>query len=95
MEPKAEIYSDLGFVLDQLGRRGEAVECYKKALDLNPQCGPAHFNLAVALVGEGKLEEAVRELREALRVDPGNAEAHRNLRAILARQGQSGAARDE
>ncbi len=87
-EPKAEIYSDLGFVLDQLGRSGEAVECYRKALDLNPKCGPAHFNLAVALVRKGEFGEAAAHYEQALQVKP-NAETHNGLGFVLSKEGKT------
>ena len=88
VEPKAEIYSDLGFALDQLGKKDEAVEAYRKALDMNPRCGPAHVNLAVALVRESKLEEARAHYEKALEVNP-NAATHNGLGFVLSKQGKT------
>jgi tetratricopeptide (TPR) repeat protein len=94
VEARAEIYSDLGFVLDRLGRRDEAIESYKKALDLNARCGPAHFNLAVALLGEDKLEESRLHYEKALEVKA-SAEAHNGLGFVLSRQGKTAEATTE
>ena len=58
VEPTAEIYSDLGFVLDRQGKAEEAVENYHKALALDPECASAHFNLAVSLLRRDRLDEA-------------------------------------
>ena len=54
------------------------MESYKKARDLDPKCGPAHSNLAVALVGEDEFEEAGEHYEKALQVNP-NAETHNGL----------------
>ncbi len=86
-EPKAEIYSDLGFVLDRQGHKDEAVESYEKALELDPECSSAHFNLAVALVSQDKLQEATLHYQEALRVKP-NAKTYNGLGFVLSKQGQ-------
>ena len=54
LEPKAEIYSDLGFTMARLGKSEEALADYQKALELDPNCASAHFNLAVTFVQAGK-----------------------------------------
>ena len=53
LEPKAEIYSDLGFIMARLGNPDEARADYQKALELDPNCASAHFNLAVTFVQAG------------------------------------------
>ncbi|MCK6554579.1 tetratricopeptide repeat protein [Candidatus Binatia bacterium] len=88
VEPKAEIYSDLGFVLQQLGRKDEAIDSYRKAIDLDPECGPAHFNLAVALLGEDKFEEAALHYEKAIAASP-SAEAHNGLGFVLDKLGKN------
>jgi tetratricopeptide (TPR) repeat protein len=87
LEPKAEIYSDLGFVLERQGQIEEAHESYRKALDLDPKCAPAHVNLAVALVRQGAFEEAERHYRVALETKP-NAETYNGLGFVLSKQGK-------
>lgn len=86
-QPQAEIYSDLGFVLEQQGETEEALELYRKALSLDPKSAPAHFNLAVASVRREKFEEAERHYRAALQTKP-NAETHNGLGFVLSRQGR-------
>ncbi len=87
VEPKAEIYSDLGFVLDRQGKGKEAIENYHKALALDPQCGSAHFNLAVSLLKTNKLDEAAVQYTAALDVKP-TAETHNGLGFVFSRQGK-------
>ena len=84
-EPKAEIYSDLGFTLAQLGRSAEALENYKKALELDANCASAHINLAVTLVQSGKFAEAESHYRRALSGRP-TAETHNGLGYVIGRQ---------
>jgi Flp pilus assembly protein TadD len=88
LEPKAEIYSDHGFILAQLGRSGEALADYRKALELDPNCASAHFNLAVASVQAGKVGEAESHYRKALLGKP-TAETYNGLGYVLARQGRA------
>ena len=86
-EPKAEIYSDLGFVLDRLGKSEEAAENYRKALALDPQFAPAHFNLAVSLLRSDELDEAADQYRAALAIKP-TAETYNGLGFVLGEQGK-------
>jgi tetratricopeptide (TPR) repeat protein len=87
-DPKAEIYSDLGFVLYRQGKRQEAVESYESAIELDPDCASAHFNLAVALVAQNDLDGAALHYREASRVKP-NAQAYNGLGFVLSKQGRT------
>jgi tetratricopeptide (TPR) repeat protein len=86
IEPKAEIYSDLGFVMAQLGKPDEALADYQKALELDPNCASAHFNLAVSLLRAGDLPQAESHYRRALPGRP-TAETHNGLGYVLALQG--------
>jgi pentatricopeptide repeat protein len=85
LEPKAEIYSDLGFTMARLGRTDEAAADYQKALELDPDCPSAHFNIAVSFVQAGKFREAEFHYRRALVGRP-TAETHNGLGYVLARQ---------
>ena len=55
VEPRAEIYSDLGFTKARLGKWDEALADYRKALELDPNCASAHVNLAVAFLKAGEI----------------------------------------
>jgi superkiller protein 3 len=88
LEPKAEIYSDLGFVMAQLGQPDEARADYQKALELDPNCASAHFNLAVMFAQAGAFGEAEAQFRLAL-AGKSTAETHNGLGYVLARQGRA------
>jgi Flp pilus assembly protein TadD len=88
LQPKAEIYSDLGFVMARLGNAEEARAAYQKALELDPNCASAHLNLAVTLVQAGQFAEAESHYRQALPGRP-TAETHNGLGYVLARQGRT------
>jgi Flp pilus assembly protein TadD len=88
LQPKAEIYSDLGFIMARLGRPEDALRNYRKALALDPSCASAHFNLAVASLQAGKLEEAEGHYRRALQ-GRDDAETHNGLGYVLAREGRT------
>jgi tetratricopeptide (TPR) repeat protein len=85
IEPKAEIYSDLGFTMARLGKPEEALADYRKALALDPDCASAHANMAVSFVQAGQLDEAESHYRKALAVRA-TAETHNGLGYVLARQ---------
>jgi superkiller protein 3 len=50
-------------------------EC-RKAIELDPKDGEAHYYLGLALRKQGKLDEADPEIRKAIELDPTSAIAH-------------------
>ncbi|HEX4715529.1 MAG TPA: tetratricopeptide repeat protein, partial [Ktedonobacteraceae bacterium] len=58
------------------------------ALACNSENYLAHYNLAVALAGQGKLAEAIQHYERAIQLRPHYAEAYNNLGDVLARQGK-------
>jgi Tfp pilus assembly protein PilF len=42
----------------ETGHSDDAAAYYRRALELNPQYGPAHYNLAMGLATEGNLRDA-------------------------------------
>jgi tetratricopeptide (TPR) repeat protein len=49
--------------------RAEAMECYLKSIDLNPEHAQARYRVGVLLIGNGQYKEAIRHLDAALRLD--------------------------
>ncbi len=89
IEPSSFAHSNLGTDLLTRGKVTEAIEHYRKAVELRPGFAPHHFNLGVALDRQGKSAEAVDEYREALRLELSDAEAaHYNLGLSLTRLGR-------
>lgn len=78
----------LGAVNFSLGRVDEAVEDYRRALEIKPDYAQAQNNLGIALHQLGKHEEAVESYRKSLELQPDLAEAHVNLGNALAQLGR-------
>lgn len=80
----AEAWINLGNVLMDSQRFGEAVDAYEKALALDPKNVPARVDLGTCYRGIGKFDKAVEEYRKALTIDPNFPNGHRNLGVVLA-----------
>jgi Tfp pilus assembly protein PilF len=70
--------------------RAEAL--LREALSADLFCGPAHNNLGVLYLSQGKLYEAANELEWARKLLPGTPEPRLNLALVLDRAGQTNAA---
>ncbi|HEU4875587.1 MAG TPA: winged helix-turn-helix domain-containing protein, partial [Pyrinomonadaceae bacterium] len=66
-----EAQVSLAFVKSLFERDWPGAEAgFKRAIELNPNYGPAHQWYGVSLAGAGRLDEAVAEVRRAQQVDP-------------------------
>jgi len=81
-------YNNIAMVLQSQGRCSQAVEYYRRAARLAPDCAEIHFNLANALRVDNRFEEAAVSYNQALEVRPDYAEAHNNLAITLREQGK-------
>jgi tetratricopeptide (TPR) repeat protein len=86
-EEKAELHTMAAGLLEEAGRRAEAIARYEVALATDPDELDAHYELARLLVAEGKLDAAAAHYREALRIDPDHAEAAAELANIRPSEG--------
>jgi Tfp pilus assembly protein PilF len=87
IEPQPAIYNDLGFVLERQGLPFEAVEMYRKSLELDPDSTAGHFNLASSLARSGEFAEAEQHFRAIIDADP-SSRAYTGLGIVLWQQGQ-------
>jgi tetratricopeptide (TPR) repeat protein len=78
----------LGNAFLELGQCGDAVDCYRCALQSTPDDAQVHCNLGNAQRQLGLLEEAIASSRRAIALDPTLSVAHNNLGLILAALGQ-------
>ena len=85
--PLAEIYNNLGVVLDHRDRK-LAVEHFQKAVDDDPNDADYRFNLGVALYRNGDRAAAARQLRECTALRSNDPEARALLSAIDDAPGQ-------
>jgi Flp pilus assembly protein TadD len=80
------IWYNLGVLLVEQGRKEEAEQAYRKAVDADPKYAAAWSNLGLLLVEQGRKEEAEQVYRKALDADPKHAVAWSNLGVLLAKQ---------
>ncbi|MBF0358332.1 MAG: tetratricopeptide repeat protein [Magnetococcales bacterium] len=81
-----------GVAFHQAGRLYEALDCYKKALEVDPENWVAHSNIGLALQSIGELDAAVASHKKAIAVNPDYADAYNNLGNAQHEQGNFDAA---
>ncbi len=75
----AEAWFLLGSVHGGLQEFEPAVECFRRAIGLQPDAPIAHYNLGIALIRLGDFGSAITSLREAVRLSPEWPDAHHDL----------------
>ncbi len=85
-------HSNLGLLLKNQGRLGEAIEQYHEALQIAPNAWDALNDLGVALAANGQYDEAIQNYRHALEIKPDLAAVQNNLGHALAAEGKFGEA---
>ena len=81
-------YNNLGYYLSKEGKLVEAMDNYRRALEINPNYEDAQNNLGYALAGQKKYAEAIAHYEAALRIRPEHVEVHNNLGNALADVGR-------
>jgi tetratricopeptide (TPR) repeat protein len=73
----ADVYSNLGAALVQVGRLDEALSAYEEALRLGNATDPVaiHLNCALAYLKAARFPEAIQQLNHVLTLDPGHLQA--------------------
>lgn len=72
-KPSAALWYNYGSMLDEVGRREEAVVAFQQALEMQPDLAPAYNNLGVALARLGRRRQARAAFRSLLTLDDGDA----------------------
>lgn len=80
---------NLGVILCEDGRCGEAVELYTAAMQTLAHEPLVHFNLAVALEDLGRPRDAIAAYERALELDSALADAHYNAGMLLEKSGDA------
>ncbi|NRA96465.1 MAG: tetratricopeptide repeat protein [Planctomycetes bacterium] len=80
--------SDLGAILAIRGKHEEAIQQFRKGLEIAPKSVGLHVNLGGSLAALRKLPEAIEHLEEALSIAPSDTDAHLNLAAVRTMQGK-------
>ncbi len=74
-----ELYRWDGQRLMMLGRYEEALEAYRRALEIDPNSSPVHFIYGSCLVAAGQLDKGIEYLQNAIKADPTFVWSHSQL----------------
>ena len=83
----ADAHFDLGNLLRQQGRIGEAIRAFQRATRLRPEFASAYNNIGSLFQIEGRIDAAMACIRRSLEIDPSSADAHFNLGSLLEGEG--------
>ena len=88
--PATEFYRryNVAWGLAQKGQYEQAIDAWKKALELNPGEAITYLNFGVTLARLGRLDEAIVQYRKALEITPDAAEVHFRLGSALGDAGK-------
>lgn len=76
----ARIMLNMAIAYTKVAQPEEAIRLYRRALDVDPTLGGAHYGLAFLLLKRGENEAAATHLREFLSRPPRGADAERWVR---------------
>lgn len=82
-EKSSFAHNNLGLVLAERGALKEAINEFRRAVDIDPAFVEAHANLGNFLALQGSRQQAIDHLRRALQIDPSFVNAHNTLGNIL------------
>lgn len=80
----AGAWAALGNALMDSGRFSEAIDAYKKSLDIDPKNVDVRVDMGTCYKNIAKPELAIEEYRRALKINPNHPFAHRNSGVVLA-----------
>jgi tetratricopeptide (TPR) repeat protein len=86
---RPEAHLDRGTILARERRYGEAIEEFRRALELDPRSAAAKVNLGAALAQSGRLDEGRALIESAAREHPEFAAAHTALGYLLLHEGRA------
>ncbi len=86
MTSTAEAFKNQGNAHKAAGELDKALESYRRALELDPDYGPAIYNLGVVLQELGRFGEAEPFFRRCRSLDPGDRDAVYRLGLVVAEQ---------
>jgi Flp pilus assembly protein TadD len=81
----ARLYNNLAYETNRLGKTGDAILLYRKAIQINPEFAGAYNNLGYLFLERGQYREAEEPLRRAMVLDPGFPQAPSNLGLLYLR----------
>jgi serine/threonine protein kinase/Tfp pilus assembly protein PilF len=79
----------LGHVLEQRGRRDEAIAAYQKAIELDPDFNWPSTNLRLIYLKQGELDLVIAECQRVIERNGKDVEAHAMLAKVFAQLGRT------
>ena len=89
------IQNELGILMAEGSAPAQAIQHFRRALELQPAFQKAHYNLGIALAGQSRIEEAVEHLRAAAELAPTDPNAVYALGVALRMAGRTDEAERE
>jgi protein O-GlcNAc transferase len=83
-----EYLCNLGYAIQLKGHAKEAINYYLKALQINPNCAEAHFNLGLIYHDIGQMNDAINNYQRYLQFNPNDPDVHLNIGHALQWKGQ-------
>jgi len=71
-------HNNRGAALKELGRYGESIVSYKKAIEIEPESGEGYYNIAIILANLCKFDEALSYYEMAIAARPDHIDVHSN-----------------
>lgn len=90
---EADIYTNMGLALYEMGEKNKAFEAHKKAISIETNHLGAHYNLALLHMSQGEYEQAQHLLIQAHEIDPDDIEVLNNLGNTYLHHGDVSASR--
>lgn len=81
------VHNNLGILLIQQGKLGEAIGQFQRALAIDGRAPQTHLNLGRAYFFQGRFDRAVEHYKVSVELDPTQPEARNLLGQVLAQQG--------
>jgi tetratricopeptide (TPR) repeat protein len=88
IKPQAEAYLIMNQAWQKMDRTEEAIACYQKAIELNPELRDAYFCLGEMCSFDKQWEKAIKYYKISLKLKPKFAEGYRKLATALTQVGQ-------
>lgn len=83
------LHNELGLVYKSLGQPDKALECYKRAVELEPRSFHVYNNIAILLKSQGRFDEARKYYLKSIELQPDSVYANYNLGLLAKEQGNS------
>lgn len=80
---KARVHNNLGVAYSEAGKVDEAIDAYKRAINLDAVYSDPLSNIAVAYSMKGDIDKAIESLESAIHICPNYPEAYNNLGSLL------------